>query len=695
MENGRRMRITDFLKSLQLISRAMSQAKDINHIVDDVLEVSLSLFECDRIWLFYPCDPDAPSFRVLAEKYKPDYPGAFAAGQELPITEEAAQSIRKAIEARAPIVFDPESGNSLDDVAKQFSVQSQMIMAVQPRLGKPWMFGIHQCSHPRVWTKNEQMLFQEIGFWIVESLNNIILLRDLKGSEEQLKVSEEILNKAQEIAHVGSWHLDIQKNILTWSDETYRIFGLTPQEFGATYEAFLNTIHPDDRDLVDKAYKHALSNKSPYECIHRIVRPDGTERIVYEKSEDIIDKSGEAIHSIGIVHDITEQKKAEEDKKKLEQQIQQNKKLESLGILAGGIAHDFNNMLTAIMGNASLALMEIGPDNTAYDKINEIEKACEKAKDLTQQLLTFSKGGLPVRRATSIVDLVKETASFMLRGSKIVCNIKHDADIRAADIDRGQISQVIQNLVINAIHAMPEGGDFNIDIENSDLTDSTVLPLKPGRYVKLVISDQGKGIPAKDLPLIFDPYYSTKPDGSGLGLTIVHSIIRNHGGHIVVDSQVGQGTTFTIYLPASEIKTESEKSPEETGMTGSGRILVMDDDATIRKVIASMLDILGFKVTPAHDGQEAVDLYRKSIKAGKPFTAVILDLTVPGGMGGQEAIKQLLKHDPDVKAFVSSGYADGSVMANFRDYGFTGAIPKPYRMQDLNIIVETVSRQGS
>jgi len=673
----------------------MSQAKDINHIVNDVLEVGLSLFKCDRIWIFYPCDPDASSFSVLAEKNRPEYPGAFAAGQEIPVTEEAAESIRKAITAKVPIVFDPESVNSLDDIAKQFSVQSQMIMAVQPRLGKPWMFGLHQCSHPRVWTKNEQMLFQEISFWIVESLNNIILLHDLKESEEQLRVNEKILNKAQEIAHIGSWHLDNQKNVLTWSDETYRIFGLTPQEFGATYEAFLKTVHPDDRDMVNEAYLQAVSNNTSYECTHRIVRPDGTERIVYEKSENIVNESGTVIHSIGMVHDITEQKKAEEDKKNLEQQIQLNRKLESLGILAGGIAHDFNNMLTAIMGNASLAMIEIGTDNKGYDKINEIEKACEKAKGLTQQLLTFSKGGLPVRRATSIIDLIEETANFMLRGSKISCSISHEEDIWPVDIDKGQISQVIQNLVINAVHSMPEGGDFNIRVENFVVDDSTSLPLQPGNYVKLRITDQGKGIPEEDITKIFDPYYSTKSNGTGLGLTVVHSIIRNHKGHIMVESRIGLGTTFIIYLPASQDKIESEKSSERTGLPGSGRILVMDDDATILKVIASMLDVLGFEVTPANDGQKAIDLYLDSLKFGKPFTAVILDLTVPGGIGGQETIKQLLKHDPNVRAFVSSGYADGSVMANFHDYGFIGAIPKPYRMQDLNIIIETLSREES
>ena len=452
-------------------------------------------------------------------------------------------------------------------------------------------------------------------------------------------------------------------------------------------------VHPDDREMVDQTYMNAVNNNAPFECTHRIIRPDGTERIVYAKSENIVSESGTVIHSIGIVHDITEQKKAEGDKTKLDHQIQLNKRLESLGILAGGIAHDFNNMLTAIMGNASLALIEIGPDNKTYDKINEIEKACEKAKELTQQLLTFSKGGLPVRRTTSIIDLIRETADFMLRGSKISCSINHEKDIWAVDIDKGQISQVIQNLVINAVHAMPDGGNFNIRVENSIVDDSTSLPLQPGNYVKLRINDQGKGIPEKNITRIFDPYYSTKPNGTGLGLTIVHSIIRNHDGHIMVESQVGQGTTFTIYLPASMEKIAPAEKTKETGRSGSGRILVMDDDATVRNVLSSMLDMLGFEVTLAEDGQKAIDFYLDSMKAGKPFTAVILDLTVPGGVGGQEAIRQLLKHDPKVKAFVSSGYADGSIMANFRDYGFIGAIPKPYRIKDLNIIIETLSRE--
>ena len=680
---------TDFLHSLQLVSRAVNQADNVEHIVDDVLGAVLTVFQCDRIWLFYPCDPDAPSFRVLAEKNRPEYPGAFTTGQDIPITEEAAETIRRAIDSGVPTVFDPESGNRLDDVALQFSVQSQMIMAVQPKVGKPWMFGMHQCSYPRIWTKNELLLFQEISLRVVESLNNIILLKDLQESEEQLKLQEKIHNKAEEIAHIGSWHFDISKNILSWSDETYRIFGLNPQEFQATYEAFLAAVHPEDREMVNKTYSNAINNNNtPYECTHRIIRPDGTVRIVYEKSSDIVDETGRVIHSFGMVHDITEQKQAEEDKKRLEQQIQLNRKLESLGILAGGIAHDFNNMLAAIMGNASLALVDIDPVNQAYDKIKEIIKASEKAKDLTQQLLTFSRGGFPVRRATSIADLIRETAQFMLRGTKIVYNFQHDEDLWAVDIDRGQISQVIQNLVVNSVQAMPEGGKIGIKAQNFTMNNTAPLPLPEGRYVKLQVVDQGEGIPEEELAKIFDPYYSTKTHGTGLGLTIVYSIIRNHDGHISVESIIGKNTTFTIYLPASLEKIEPATASEANNMSGSGRVLVMDDDETIRKMVASMLDMLGFEVALARDGREAIDLYLDHMKSGKPFSALILDLTVPGGIGGQEAIKEILQHDPEARAFVSSGYSDGPVMANYRDYGFVGAIPKPYKLQDLNVIMK-------
>ncbi|OGP18343.1 MAG: hypothetical protein A2V21_309195 [Deltaproteobacteria bacterium GWC2_55_46] len=505
-------------------------------------------------------------------------------------------------------------------------------------------------------------------------------ITERKRTEEALRRSEERLREAQAIAHMGSWDWDIAKNTLHWSDETYRIFGLAPQEFGATYDAFLACVHPGDREAVQLAVREAFNHRKQYEISHRVVRPDGTERIVNEKAEVTWGADGQPLRMAGTVQDVTEHKR-------LEAEILKAQKLDSIGVLAGGIAHDFNNLLLGILGNVSVAKNYVRPDDQVAAILDSIEKSAMKTKSLTKQLLTFSKGGEPVKEPASIEQIVRDSAELVLRGSNVVCDYSFPEGLCPVEADQGQLSQVVNNIILNAMHAMPDGGKIKIAAVNTEVDEFSALPLKPGRYIKTAFRDFGVGIPAKLLSKIFDPFFTTKKKASGLGLSVTYSIIKKHKGHIEVDSKVGEGTIFSLYLPASKAKSVDK---DYGVVKGAGRVLVMDDEELIREVSAEMLKLLGYEAAFAGSGKEAIDLFTKAMNGGVPFDAVILDLTVPGGLGGKETIRKLKEIDPRVKAIVSSGYSKDPIMADYGKYGFSGVIAKPYRVSEFSKVIQEV-----
>ena len=380
------------------------------------------------------------------------------------------------------------------------------------------------------------------------------------------------------------------------------------------------------------------------------------------------------------------------DRQDLKRQIRQ---LESIAALSGGIAHDYNNLLTAIMGNISLALEHAESDSKLSGLLEQALAASRVAKTLTRRLITFSKGGQPTKKPTDIVSLIENTASFSLSGSNIRCELGPSNGTWSAYTDPQQIGQAIHNLMINAAESMPSGGTVCISFENLTVESPNSI-LAPGRYIDIAIMDQGVGIPAEHIEKIFDPYFSTKAKGAikgtGLGLSISHSIISNHGGEITVCSRVGVGTTFHVLLPASEAASDVvepvgiKKTPpiSRKPVLGKGKILVMDDEAMIRELTGNMLGHLGYEADFAEEGQCAVRKYQTALKASVPYDAVILDLTIKGGMGGQETIKMLKEIDPAVKAIVSSGYSDNPVIADYKQYGFCEVVAKPYEMVEFS-----------
>ncbi|MDL1958432.1 MAG: ATP-binding protein [Deltaproteobacteria bacterium] len=362
-------------------------------------------------------------------------------------------------------------------------------------------------------------------------------------------------------------------------------------------------------------------------------------------------------------------------------------KLESIGILAGGIAHDFNNMLTAILGNISFAKMYANPEDKICERLTEAEKASLLARNLTQQLLTFSKGGQPIVKTASVTKLLKDTTGFALTGSNVQCEFSMSEDLWPVEIDEGQMSQVINNLVINAVKSMPTGGTIKVRAEKATVgTERTKqsLSLEGENYVKISIQDQGIGIPEEYLQKIFDPYFTTRKKGSGLGLAISYSIVQKHHGYITAESELGIGTTFHILLPASEKELITERYVKEIVRGEKGRVLIMDDEEIVRDVASRMLKHIGYEVDVAKDGAEAIALYEQAQESQFPFNVVILDLTVPGGMGGKEAIEKLIELNPQAKAIVSSGYSTDPVMSNFREYGFSSVVSKPYKIEELS-----------
>jgi PAS domain S-box-containing protein len=516
-------------------------------------------------------------------------------------------------------------------------------------------------------------------YWSVK----IFILDIRQQAEESLLESEEkyrsLVNKLPAVVFKGyaDWTVDF------FDDKIEALTGYSKADFDSRRLKWNEVIRSEDLLSVKEAFIPALRANHSYIREYRIKAKDGGILWIQEKGQIILHQDGKIDYISGVFFDITERKIFEEERLIFS-------KMESLGVLAGGIAHDFNNILTVILGNINLAMLDLPADHGGQEILTEAVTACFQAQSLARQLLTFAKGGAPIKELVAIEPLIRESAAFACRGSAARAEFTLPDNLWALEVDPGQINQVFQNLIINAIQAMPGGGTIKIQAENLVLAAESNLPLKAGRYVKISLHDQGGGMPAGYLAKIFDPYFTTKPKGSGLGLATSYSIIKNHYGHIAAESIIGVGTTFNIYLPAADHKISRPPEVETKLFYGKGKVLVMDDEDMVREVVGKMVVYLGYEAHLARDGAEAINIFAEAQKSGQPFDAVILDLTVPGGMGGKEAMAKLLKIDPQVKAIASSGYSNDPVMAKFHKYGFSAIIPKPYRVMEASKILHDI-----
>ncbi len=421
-----------------------------------------------------------------------------------------------------------------------------------------------------------------------------------------------------------------------------------------------------------------LCTEGPVDLGEKILlnTPHVEEPIVEYSGACIRDLVGRLVGVVLVFRDVTE-------KHHTAQELLRAGKIETIGLLAGGIAHDFNNILTAVIGNISMARMDAPPGSELAVTLAAAETAAIRAGDLTRQLLTFSKGGAPIKKTASLGELIRETTNFILHGTKVACQFAIADGLWSAEVDAGQISQVIHNIVLNAVQAMPNGGLLHVSAHNAMTDRIGGLSIPTGRYVAISIQDSGPGIPAEKIQRIFEPYFTTKKHGTGLGLATSYSIIKRHDGFINAESTPGEGTTFHIHLPATTVRP-TEPTPARLTHAGQGRVLVMDDEPQILHLASAMLARLGYEAETVSDGETAVRAYRTALDTGSPYLAVILDLTIPGAQGGKETMRQLLEIDPAVKTIVSSGYSEDPIMAHYRTHGFGGILPKPYDIESLS-----------
>jgi PAS domain S-box-containing protein len=546
--------------------------------------------------------------------------------------------------------------------------------------------------------KNGELFWTEVGLKLTEFAKRSYIIAVVRNIDEKKK-AEQVLRAEQERLAVtlrsigdGVITTDTKGHIVLLNEVAEDLTGWISEEAHG---------RPSSEVFIIKNEKTGDPCESPIDkCLRtgkvvgfggniELVARDGARRSIADSGAPIRDREGAIIGVVLVFRDITNEKKMEKELLKI-------RKLESVGVLAGGIAHDFNNILTAILGNIELAARLAGDREKVLPLLDDALKASLRAEKLTNQLLTFAKGGEPIREAASLDELIRDSADFVLRGSNVSCRYEIPEDLWLAKVDKGQMSQVIQNIIINARQAMPDGGIISISCSNVDDASIERLPgTLQGKFVKIEVRDTGTGIPQDIVDKVFDPFFSTREKGSGLGLAICHSIIDKHGGRIGVESTPGAGTVFTLYLPAS-VGIDSQSGAGDPGeyFFKSVRIMVMDDEELFIKVVRSQLEYLGHKVVFAADGLEAIEQYQKRLHTDQRFDVVIMDLTIPGGMGGREAVQRILEIDPEARVIVSSGYSNDPVMANYTKYGFSAAVVKPFKLKELQGAITMVLSQA-
>jgi PAS domain S-box-containing protein len=460
-----------------------------------------------------------------------------------------------------------------------------------------------------------------------------------------------------------------------------QIMGLSAAQLRG--EGWQAALHPEDHAEALRYWSGVVATGRGDSCEFRLQSPGSRTSVIRSLVSPVRGKGGTVTGYVGTIEDISHQAHAREEVIKIQ-------KLESLGLLAGGIAHDFNNILTGIIGNISLAQGIIEASSQAQGVLREAEQASERAVGLSRQLLTFARGGDPIKKAVSVRYLVSEAVSLALRGSNVQGVLRVSDRVRAVEVDEEQLLQGLGNVIINGAQAMPDGGKLTVEADDVQLEGPNRYGLAAGEYVRITVSDEGPGIPASCLGKVFDPYFTTKPNGTGLGLASTYSILAKHRGHVAIESPPGKGASVILYLPSvREIPLPTLAGASRPGAAphAGGSVLVMDDEQMIRTIAEKMLDCLGYQVVTCESGAEAISLYAAALDAGHPFQAVIMDLTIAGGMGGREAARHILALDPRARLVVSSGYCNDPVMANYRDYGFCCALPKPYRASDLSVLL--------
>ncbi|MBA3004275.1 MAG: PAS domain S-box protein [Desulfurivibrio sp.] len=656
------------LAELLAFSQSLISTVDLNKLFRKVTTLSKELLNLDFSTLMLKSDDQ----RGLVIRDTLGFPeetiGHYA------LLDGQGLSTRVVHEKKPAVVVDFQSETRFEIPSLVVEKDIHSALCVPMMLGEE-VFGvlIGHTLQPRVFSEDTISIYQSFANQAAVAIKNAMHMHSLHVSEKKFRTLFDNTNDAILIYNLDCSLIEVNRATcerLGYSRE--ELLALPIGQFIAQPYASIA------KERIKQLKK---SGTAIFESAH--IKKDGS-IFPIEQSCSLMEFDAQTV-ILCVARDISQ-------RKKLDQERLRTQKLESLGILAGGIAHDFNNLLSGILGNISLAKASLPATGEVAERLIDTEKAALRAKNLTQQLLTFAKGGAPIKTETSLTEIIQDASGFAVRGTKAVCEYDFAEDLWLAEVDTGQLGQVLQNLAINAVHAMPDGGAIRIAARNLTVKLDELPPLAPGKYALLTVKDHGIGITPEHLAQIFDPYFTTKQSSSGLGLAVVYSVIANHGGHIAVQSEPGKGTLFSIYLPSTGKIPPAEKPAEiQAQLTkGYGKILVMDDEELIRNVSTAMLTKLGYEPHTASDGEEAITRYLQAQKEGQPFDLVIMDLTVPGGMGGKEAISHLRKLDPQIRAVVSSGYANDPIMANFSEYGFCGVAPKPFSLQDFSKLLQTI-----
>ncbi len=549
-----------------------------------------------------------------------------------------------------------------------------------------------------------------------------------KKSEQELLLSRQRYRMLADSLPQTVFESDLNGRLTYVNRSAFDFFRYDQRDFDNGIYIF-QTVHPDDLQRAQKNTAELIAMKEQSASAgseYRLVRKDKTvfDAIIYSY---VMLAEGKPHGICGIIVDITELKNARErlkklndeldfkvkertaelafaneklkseilNREKIELETSKISKIESLGVLAGGIAHDFNNFLMGVVGNLTLLKKKVENDPKALEIIKRAEEVSFNAKTLTRQLLTFSKENIPLTKPVRIDKMLRDIAAFTLRGSNYECRFDFSADLAHAEIDENLMNQVFTNLIINALQSMPDGGIVEIGASNYNAGEEVYLPLKKGEYIRIYIKDHGCGIDEKDLPRIFDPYFTTKAAGTGLGLTSAFAITRKHGGLISVESKKGEGTSLFVYLPVSFPPGEPDESATlENFEPFSGRVLLLDDEVFIREAISDVLKSFGLEVDCCGNGAQAIDMYKKAFDAGCKYDILLLDLTIPGGMGGIEAFENIKKICPDATAIASSGYYSGSIRNDYNRIGFKAFLSKPYKIDELYKLIKKLMNKN-
>jgi PAS domain S-box-containing protein len=801
-----------FLENMDQVNQVVQGTYDLEQMMKDVLDVVLSVFNCDRVWLFYPCDPETLTWRVPMERTRPEYPGAFALGLEIPIDAEVAKVFRTMLAASGPVKFGPSSEHPLPpELAQRFAFQSQIQLTLHPKVGKPWVFGLHQCSYPRVWTPEEERLFQEVGRRLTDALTSLLASRDLRASEQKYRLlvrqipavvfkgygdgSFEFFDDKIEVL-TGYPKADFDSRRVKWPDliipedrqgakdkfiealktnrayeQEYRIRKKSAeivwiQAMGQIFldaagkidfisgvilditarkqteeeliqakkewELTFNSI-PDLIAILDTQYRFMRVNQAMaaklrvapgevvgqkcFEIVHKTAAPpefcphakllvDGSDHTVEIFDENLggyfditvsplRDSRGNLLGSVHIARDITDRKQAEAAKLKLEAQLRQAQKMEAIGTLAGGIAHDFNNILSAIIGYGEMIELFHSPeDSQIKSHLQEILQAAFRAKDLVQQILTFSRMAEQERKPIKLPLIIKESLKFLRASLPSTIEIRQflDPEVGPVLADPTQMQQVVMNLCTNAAHAMRQKGGV-LEVRLTELVvgkenAKETIRLAPGIYARMTVKDTGHGIPPEILERIFDPYFTTKEigEGTGLGLAVVEGIVHSHGGAITAESEPGIGTVFHVLIPLVERSDISLPTVTPHLIpTGQGRVLFVDDESVLADLGRHILENLGYEVEALTSSTAALESF---LRHPQQYDLAIVDLTMPQ-MTGVELARELLQIRPALPILLSTGYADKIRQEELRKTGIREIIIKPWSVHTL---AETIKK---